>query len=115
MDYTALRQRIVGFLDEIRRETTDPVFDKALQRVSSISVWVLDQNRYKTEMDIATIRDAALQEIDLYSQKMFVDGFGDENLYRAVVKGRSLVAEVFGEIVADAATEADGETTPAAG
>ena len=33
MDYTAKRQRVIGFLDEIRRTTDDVGLERALQRV----------------------------------------------------------------------------------
>lgn len=101
MDYMAMRGRVVGFLDEIRRGTDDPTFNRALQRVTSIAVWVIDQNRYKPDIDVAQIRDCVMQEIDLYLQKMFIDGFGDQALHDAVVRGRELVDEVLQQLITE--------------
>lgn len=110
MDYTAKRQRIVGFLDEMRRGADDPVFARALHRLTSMAVWVLDQNRYKPELSMAELRDHVMQEIDLYLQKMFVDGFGDRELHDAVVRGRELVDEVFQELIKEAGSAAEKAT-----
>lgn len=110
MDYTPMRQRIVGFLDEIRRGTDDPVFDRALQRVMSIAVWVLDQNRYKPEFAVTELRDNVIREIDSYLQKMFIDGFGDRALRDAVLRGRELVDEVLQELIKEAEAATDKAT-----
>lgn len=101
MDYTATRQRVIGFLDEIRRDTDDVVFDRALQRVTSIAVWILDQNRYKPDVTMAELRELVMEEIDLYLQKMIIDLFGDQALYDAVVRSKELVDQVFQELIAE--------------
>lgn len=103
MDYTAKRQRVIGFLDEIRRTTDDMGLERALQRVTSIAVWVLDQNRYKPEMTAAELRDVVMDEIDLYMHKMYVDGFGDQAQYDGVVRSKELVEQVFQELITEEA------------
>ncbi len=69
MDYTAKRSHVVGVLDEVRRETDDPVFARALQRVTSIAVWVVDQNRYKPDVSAVKCCEQVMHEIDLYRAK----------------------------------------------
>ncbi len=91
MDYAKLRERVVGFLDEHRRRTDDAVFARAMQRLTAMAVWVMDQNRYKPDVDVAELREQVEQEINLYLHKMYVDGFGDRALHDAVVRGAALV------------------------
>lgn len=110
MDYTAKRQHIVGVLDEVRRETDDPVFARALQRVTSIAVWVVDQNRYKPHVSAVELRDNVMHEIDLYRQKMFIDGFGDMAFHDAVVRCKELVEKAFQEIIDKEAAAAEKAT-----
>src|SRR5690606_42164747 len=57
VDYEAWRERVIGYLDRHRRETDDPALARALQRLTSIAVWVLDQNRYKPHVGAAELRD----------------------------------------------------------
>ncbi|HLT58045.1 MAG TPA: hypothetical protein VKZ69_04655 [Limnochordales bacterium] len=102
MDYAELRARVVGALDERRRNTEDPYEEKALHRVTSIAVWVLDQNRYKPGVELADLRDMALEEIDIYLHKMLVDGFGDRELVRAVQEAREVVAALFAQLIREA-------------
>lgn len=94
-----MRGRVVGFMDEIRRGTDDPTFNRALQRVTSIAVWTIDQNRYKPDTDVAQIREYVMEEIDSYLRKMFIDGFGDQALHDAVVRSRELVDEVLQQLI----------------
>ncbi|MBO8140602.1 MAG: hypothetical protein H0Z37_00305 [Firmicutes bacterium] len=114
MDYAGLRARVVGALDERRRNSDDPVVRKGLHRVMSMAVWVLDQNRYKPEMELRTVRALIMDEIDIYLKKMFVDGFGDEGLRRAVEEGRDLVATVLDELIAASSQTADAGAAPKA-
>lgn len=94
-----MRERVVGFLDEHRRQTDDAVFARAMQRLTAMAVWVLDQNRYKPDVDVAELREQVEQEINLYLHKMYVDGFGDRALHDAVVRGAALVGEVFQQLI----------------
>jgi|GEM_PF-3165645 len=103
MEYADLRSRIVGAIDERRRATDDPVAEKALHRVMSIAVWVVDQNRYKPHVDVAKLREMALEEIDIYLHKMMVDGIGDREHVRAVQEARELVADIMADLVREAA------------
>jgi len=103
MEYAELRARVVGALDERRRSTEDPYERKALHRVTSIAVWVVDQNRYKPEVSLPELRDMVLEEIDIYLHKMLVDGFGDQQLVRAVQEARERVADLLDDVVREAA------------
>lgn len=106
MEYAVRRERVVGFLDKHRREADDPVFARALQRLTSIAVWVLDQNRYKPHVGAAELREQVLHEVKSYLQKMYVDGFGDPALHDAVVRATELLEEVFDQLVAEEAASA---------
>lgn len=114
MDYAARRERVVGFLDKHRRETDDPVFARALQRLTSIALWVVDQNRYKPDVSAAELRQQVEDEINAYLRKMYVDGFGDRALHDAVVKGAELVDEVFRQLMAEEAAAKGDAKRPAA-
>lgn len=99
MDYAAKRSHVIGVLDAVRRKTNDPVYARALQRVTSIAVWVVDQNRYKPEVSARQMLEQVLHEIDLYRQKMFIDGFGDAGFHDAVVRAKELVIDAFQELI----------------
>lgn len=103
MEYADLRSRLVGALDERRRATDNPYEQKALHRVMSIAVWVVDQNKYKPAVDLAALRAMTLEEIDIYLHKMLVDGFGDRELIRAVQEARELVGDLFSQLIKEAA------------
>lgn len=104
-----MRERVVGFLDEHRRQTDDAVFAQAMQRLTAMAVWVLDQNRYKPDVDAAELREQVEQEINLYLHKMYVDGFGDRALHDAVVRGAALVGEVFQQLIEEESAAGAGK------
>lgn len=114
VDYEAWRERVIGYLDRHRRETDDPALARALQRLTSIAVWVLDQNRYKPHVGAAELREQVVQEINSYLKKMYIDGFGDRALHDAVLRGAELVDEVFEQLILEERTAAQGGARRAA-
>ncbi|HEY8496306.1 MAG TPA: hypothetical protein VIK98_04640 [Limnochordales bacterium] len=103
MEYADLRTRLVGILDERRRTSGDPIVQKALHRVMSIAVWVLDQNKYKPHVDLPALRDMTLEEIDIYLNKMLAEGIGSQQEVRAVQEARELVADIWNQLIREAA------------
>jgi len=105
MEYADLRSRLVGEIDQRRRASDDPVVQKALHRVMSIAVWVVDQNKYKPHVDLPALRDMTLEEIDIYLNKMLSDGIGTQQEVRAVQEARELVADIWTRIIREAAQD----------
>lgn len=98
-----MRSRLVGEIDARRRTSDDPIVRKALHRVMSIAVWVVDQNKFKPQVDLPALRDMTLEEIDIYLNKMLTDGIGSQQEVRAVQEARELVDEIWTQVIREAA------------